>query len=59
MKVLLIALVLPVSSCATGDFCDIYVSLDMTRQGAEALVRADRPAAEAAAINEETWRQCR
>lgn len=58
MKILLIALVLQIGSCVSGDYCQVYVPLDLTRQGAEALVQADRPAAEAAAVNEESWRGC-
>lgn len=57
MKILLIAF-LPIGSCVSGEFCQVYVPLDLTRQGASALVQADRPAAEAAAVNEESWRDC-
>lgn len=56
MKILLIAF-LPLGSCG-GSFCQIYSPLDMNRDAATALVQLDRPAAEAAAVNEESYRGC-
>lgn len=53
-----IALVLPISSCATGDYCDIYVPVGINREAGAAVVQLHRTAAEAIAINEESWRQC-
>lgn len=57
-----IALVLPISGCQMASleaFCAIYTPVNINREAGTAVIQLDRPAAEAIAINEETWRQCR
>lgn len=47
------------SGCtATGNFCDIYLPVEMNRPAATALVAEDRGAAERIATNEETYESC-
>jgi hypothetical protein len=58
MKPFWIALALPIGSCVSGDFCEVYTPLDMNREAAAAVIQLDRPAAEAIAVNETVWRNC-
>ena len=51
-----------VSACQTagnGSFCATYQPLGLNRDAATALVTLDRPAAEAAVVNEETYAECK
>jgi hypothetical protein len=56
-----IGLLLAISGCvpAPGSFCSIYQPLALGRDAAIALVLADRSAAEAAVVNEETYGECK
>ncbi len=49
---------LVMTSCggAPSEFCTLYTPVDLTRAGATAVVKADRPAAERIAVNEELHR---
>lgn len=58
MRILWIALLGLASCTQPGSFCALYVDVNMTRAGAEALVPVDRPAAERIAVNEETAAGC-
>lgn len=54
-----LTVLLALGSCVDpGSFCTQYLPLDLSREGASALVQADRGAAERAATNEESWRDC-
>jgi len=62
MRVTLILLTVFLSSaCVTpqGSYCAVYQPLNMNRPAAAALVAADRQAAEAAVVNEETYGECK
>ena len=63
MRVTLILLTscLAISGCMTpqGSYCAVYQPLNMNREAATALVAADRQAAEAAVVNEETYGECK
>jgi hypothetical protein len=50
-----------VSACnpSGGNFCAVYQPLGLNREAATALVTLDRPAAEAAVVNEETYAECK
>lgn len=58
MKTSLIGLLVLGSCVAPGSFCTQYVPLELTREGATALVRTDRSAAEKAAVNEQSYSEC-
>lgn len=53
---------LAVSGCGPtvgGAFCDVYDPVRLSREGAVAIVQADREAAERIAVNEELHDHCR
>lgn len=49
---------LAASGCTRGDFCAIYEPVDLSRDGALAVVSADRVGAERIAVNEESYDGC-
>ena len=54
--------VLLVSACQSatnGSFCATYQPLGLSREAATALVQLDRDAAVSAAVNEDTYRECK
>lgn len=60
-RMLTLSTALLVSACQMaggGSFCATYQPLGLNREAAMALVTLDRPAAEAAVVNEETYGEC-